>query len=336
MPERAYSMPWSSVRSEMLTQQSNILNAFKNSIKLWEGMNEAPETNALNVARTDMNDLLVTAAANVKAVTATAALVNAPHEINFGAKYLYYNLKNEPADVFPATYFTLLNQLKAANGLSNVGTVGLQFYPGYKLNAGFGGLEGPAMTPSWLVDTVARYSSLGLPIHISEFSVPSSNTAAWKNGYWREPWTETAPTGSSTLSTRSTKTMPPTTRTPPIIPMMAAPIGVTNAQGAVMATSPASVPLAVMDGSGLPHSFQTRNMAAMQPVEAEMNVLTMTIGKRRSVAARVDAPLKPIQPNTRTMHPRTASGRLWPRIARGLPSLPNLPSRSTAPLTVSG
>jgi hypothetical protein len=71
------------------------------------------------------------------------------------------------------------------------------------------------------------------------------------------------------------------------MPMMAAPMGDTKAHGAVMATRPASMPLAVIDGSGLPHSFQTRSMAATQPVEAAMNVLTMTTGKRRSVAARV-------------------------------------------------
>ena len=49
-------------------------------------------------------------------------------------------------------------------------------------------------------------------------------------------------------------------------------------------------------------------MAARRPTAAAMNVLTMTTGKRRSVAARVEAPLKPIQPNTRTMVPEDGHG----------------------------
>ena len=68
--------------------------------------------------------------------------------------------------------------------------VGLQYYPGFHFNESFGGLQGPATTPSWLVDTFARYAALKRPIHITEFSVPSSYQSDWTSGYWREPWTE--------------------------------------------------------------------------------------------------------------------------------------------------
>ena len=42
------------------------------------------------------------------------------------------------------------------------------------------------------------------------------------------------------------------TRTAATAPMTAAAHGATNAHGAVMATSPASMPLTIMPGSGLP------------------------------------------------------------------------------------
>jgi GH35 family endo-1,4-beta-xylanase len=75
--------------------------------------------------------------------------------------------------------------------VNSVDAVGLQFYPGYHLNSTFGDLEGPAKTPSWLVDTIEDYGRFGKPIHITEFSVPSSYGENWNAGYWREPWTET-------------------------------------------------------------------------------------------------------------------------------------------------
>src|SRR5207244_12405861 len=56
------------------------------------------------------------------------------------------------------------------------------------------------------------------------------------------PWTEMAPAGSST-PTRSKKNTLRITKTPATAPMIAALIGLTNAHGAVIATSPASIPL---------------------------------------------------------------------------------------------
>ena len=67
------------------------------------------------------------------------------------------------------------------------------------------------------------------------------------------PWTEIAPTGSSTFKVRSTKKTDQQTRTPETTPMSTAMGAVTKAQGAVIATRPASMPLAIMLGSGFPY-----------------------------------------------------------------------------------
>lgn len=191
LPQRCYSMAWPDVEAQVLNYQENLLKALSGKIKLWEAVNEAPATDAVDMPRDAMNNLVALAAGNIKAVAGLTALVNSAHEVNFGAKYLYYGVDNQPVDKFTLTYNDFLKQATSQNCLNDVSIIGLQFYPGYKLNAGFGCQEGPAMTPSWLVDAFARYARFNRPIHITEFSVPSVYGADWKNGYWREKWTET-------------------------------------------------------------------------------------------------------------------------------------------------
>src|SRR6266853_1020857 len=65
--------------------------------------------------------------------------------------------------------------------------------------------------------------------------------------------TELAPTGSSIRSFPSMKNTAIHTRTPATPPIRTAEGAVTKAQGAVIATRPASVPFAIMEGSGLPN-----------------------------------------------------------------------------------
>src|SRR4051794_41059666 len=101
-----------------------------------------------------------------------------------------------------------------------------------------------------------------------------------------------------------------------MVPITHAAQGATNAQGAVMATSPASRPLAVIDGSGLPNFFHITNRADRQPKADDRIEFTMMTVSRRSVPENVEAPLKPIQPTRRMNVPRNAIGMWWPGIAR--------------------
>ena len=112
------------------------------------------------------------------------------------------------------------------------------------------------------------------------------------------------------------------------MPMTAAAHGATKAHGAVMATRPASMPLAIMPGSGLPVRHMIQNIAT---IDAEgtgdggvgRHDGELDVGRRRSV----DAALKPNQPNSRMNVPSMAIGMWWPGSARGVPSLANLPMR---------
>ncbi len=110
-------------------------------------------------------------------------------------------------------------------------------------------------------------------------------------------------------------------------PMMTADTLFTNAHGAVIATRPASMPLASMLGSGLPNLVQTYSIAVKAPAAPASMVFTAMTAMRRSPPASVEPALKPNQPNARMKVPATAIGMLWPGIALGVPSFVNLPIR---------
>src|SRR5579863_7622017 len=119
------------------------------------------------------------------------------------------------------------------------------------------------------------------------------------------PCTEIAPQGSSILRTRSLKRTPAQTKEPARIPMIVAEVGDTNAQGAVIATSPASIPLHAIVISGFPNRKYQMIIAAADPATAARFVLTATTEMRRSVAPNVEPGLNPIHPNSRMNVPVT-------------------------------
>ena len=129
------------------------------------------------------------------------------------------------------------------------------------------------------------------------------------------------------MALRSKNHTDSTTMAAAMLPMSAAAQGCTKAHGAVMATRPASMPLAIMPGSGLPLRIHTQNMAMVAPKAAAIAVLAATTVNLRSVAAKVDAALKPNQPNKRMNVPSIAIGMWWPARVRGFPSGPYFPMR---------
>src|SRR5271154_1574975 len=141
------------------------------------------------------------------------------------------------------------------------------------------------------------------------------------------PCTEIAPQGSSIFKTRSLKRTPAQTRHPASTPMTTAEVGDTKAQGAVIATKPASIPLQAMVMSGLPNQRYHRSIAAAEPATAARLVFTATTEMRKSVAPRVEPGLNPIHPNSKINVPLTTKTIFEAGNARGFPSAPYSPSR---------
>ncbi len=119
----------------------------------------------------------------------------------------------------------------------------------------------------------------------------------------------------------SKKNTDSTQRIPATRPRIEAPPALTKAQGQVMATRPASMPLHIIAGSGffvLNHHIQS--VAPRAPVAEASIVLTATTAMRRSVAASDEPGLKPNQPNARMNVPSMTIGMLCGTI--GFTSLP--------------
>src|SRR6266487_3521131 len=107
------------------------------------------------------------------------------------------------------------------------------------------------------------------------------------------PCTEIAPTGSSMRSLPSMKNTATQTNTPATPPISTADGAVTNAHGAVIATRPASAPLAIIEGSGFPYLPNLYSLAVVLPV-APAGLVVVAMGSTRGGAAvRVGPALKP-------------------------------------------
>ena len=90
--------------------------------------------------------------------------------------------------------------------------------------------------------------------------------------------------------------------------MKSAGAGSTKPDPGVMATRPATAPEIMPRSEGLPRVFHSVNIQATAPAAAAICV-TMIAITARSLAARPEPPLKPIQPNQRSEAPMTASAR---------------------------
>ena len=190
-PDKALKMDKKDLPNAILEHQKVLLNgALGKQIDLWEIINEPGYTNILGLDRKDVIATMAAAAKNIKEITSKPSLVNSAHDITFGAKYMVYATNGKPADDYPLTFSEFLKLAADAGAMKDADLIGLQVYPGTHLSAMFGGLEGPAFTPSWLLDTIERYAQFGKPIHITEFSLPSSYGKTWNCGYWRAPWDE--------------------------------------------------------------------------------------------------------------------------------------------------
>src|SRR5689334_23097373 len=112
--------------------------------------------------------------------------------------------------------------------------------------------------------------------------------------------------------------------------MITSSAGFTNAHDALLATRPATHPLALNDASGLPKRNLVTAAAASSPDPAPNRVLIAISGIAASVAPAYRMPpasFKHSQPAIASRQPNKTTTMLWPGIAEGIPSMPNLPLR---------
>lgn len=188
LPDFALEAPHEQLAADAIAHQQALIETIGDRITLWEAINEPANTNIPKVSSALMKQMMTQAAANIVAA-GKPTLVNSPHEFSHGAKYWLYALDGQPAEPYPVTYSEYLKACERDGLLKDIHLIGLQCYPGFHLNDDWANAQGPAYTPSHLLDTLLRYKRFGKPIHITELSFPSSYGADWYSGYWREPWT---------------------------------------------------------------------------------------------------------------------------------------------------
>lgn len=189
LPDFAKKLSKEELPVQALQHQQALMETLGEDIALWEAMNEPANTNVPGLSRDAMMRMMRDAAANI-ANAGKVALVNSPHEFSYGGKYWLYNLDGSPVDGYPETYSAFLTDAEKEGALDHIQVIGLQCYPGFHLNADWANAQGPAYTPSYLLDTLRNYARFGRNIHITELSFPSTYGKDWFAGYWREPWTE--------------------------------------------------------------------------------------------------------------------------------------------------
>jgi hypothetical protein len=189
LPERTRTMSHQDLIDAMLAQEEFLLNALGNEITFWEAMNEPNVTNVVQMPRPLVHELLTQSTHRIS--PAFTALLNGAHEGDFGRKYALFGLDGSPVDDWNVTYSAFLEEASFVGSTKQIDFVGLQYYPGFQFNESFGGLQGPATTPGWFFDLMNRYAAFDRPVHITEFSIPSTYAQGSTSGYWREPWRET-------------------------------------------------------------------------------------------------------------------------------------------------
>lgn len=191
LPKDKRALPHDQLIAAALDYQKALLAALGDNADLWEAINEPATTNVAGFTREEMIALMKAAAANAAAAK-KPALVNSPHEFNYGAKYAMYRPDGKPVDAYPDTFASFLDAAATAKALGDVSIIGLQVYPGFHLSGTEPGkgFEGPAWTPAFFERMLDTYAAFKKTIHITEFSIPSSYNTGWKSGYWKQPWNE--------------------------------------------------------------------------------------------------------------------------------------------------
>ena len=104
--------------------------------------------------------------------------------------------------------------------------------------------------------------------------------------------------------------------------------GVTKAQGAVMATSPARAPLTLIERSAFPNMTREVRLDVITPAAAARFVVTAMWAIRPGSEVPIVLPgLKPNHPSQRMKPPSVTSGMLWPGMGVILPAASYFPMR---------
>ena len=124
------------------------------------------------------------------------------------------------------------------------------------------------------------------------------------------PWTENTSRESSTSKRRLRRNVAQKHAAPAAMPTRSAPAGPTKPEAGVIATSPATTPVAAPSALGFPNRSHSVAIHARADADAATWVVSMAMPASPFAASALPA-LKPNQPTHRSEAPAMVKTRLW-------------------------
>jgi GH35 family endo-1,4-beta-xylanase len=162
------------------------------SLKSVQVINEPNQrATSLNLTLAEMMEVIRAALDSARiAAPDLKTVINFPWDSGRGRPCLLLQPDGKPLDDYGLTPWQFIPELKRRGIWPDM--LGFQCYPGARIKVDWADIDAhePAVDLARLSDFFDRCCSFGLPVEVSELSVPSSNRRDWKNGYWRKPWDE--------------------------------------------------------------------------------------------------------------------------------------------------
>jgi len=157
-------------------------NKYTDAVTLIQAINEPSTNDYLHLDQEEKLGLIKEITQTIRSKWPGKAILINDIEADYGERY---GSKASRRHVLSAyEMFQLLNK----RGI-DYDAIGLEWYPGLQVNFyNLLRLQGPLKDFFRTSLELDHYAALGKPLHLTEFTVPSSFKDSWKSGWWRNKW----------------------------------------------------------------------------------------------------------------------------------------------------
>ena len=155
---------------------------YADAVTLIQAINEPSTNDYMHLNQDEKLDLIKDITLTIRSKWPDKTILINDVESDYGERYGSNSSRHHVVSAYEM--FQLLND----RGI-DYDAVGLEWYPGLQVD--FYGLlrfQGPLKDFFRTSLELDRYAALGKPLHLTEFTVPSSFADDWKSGWWRSKW----------------------------------------------------------------------------------------------------------------------------------------------------
>jgi GH35 family endo-1,4-beta-xylanase len=171
---------------------SRYRHEYPSSLKVVQVINEPNQrATSLNLTLEEMMGMIRAALDSARnAAPDLKTVINFPWDSGRAKPCVLLKRDGTPLDDYSLTSWQFVSELKRRGIWPDM--LGFQCYPGARVKVDWADIDAhePVVDLARISDFLDRCCSFGLPVEVSELSVPSSHQQGWRNGYWRKPWDE--------------------------------------------------------------------------------------------------------------------------------------------------